>query len=178
MKLFGIENKRQIRYLTIAALTLIAVALFHIFKPVEGSEGVENPEEVRFLGLYLIVALLILSGLLVYVSMGDFGKRSLVRIRIIRDDHNLRLTITNVTGRLQRFSEFEIQLEGRNKKTDCVTFHLNEELVIDNNKKWISKLDPIDLERRCKTDFKIREIRLKFTADNGINYFSNKLRLL
>lgn len=141
-------------------------------------ESTRDNTETNALALWLILALLVLIVLLGYVSLNDFGKRSLVKIRIQSSPLGFLLTITNVSREEKCFPEFELQLKDRNKKDiTSQTFHLKENLSVESNKKWTNQMEFNSLIGQDSLDESVEWIRIKISGIHGINYYSNKLRL-
>lgn len=139
------------------------------------SKDVPKNEAGNRVVLWLIVLLLILTGVLAYVLLNDFGKKSLVKIRINQVGQTLRLSITNVSGKTQRFDCFELQVKRENNTISNKVYYLKKTLQIATKKKWSTKLEGIGLEELDGTN--AQWLRLMFSGEDGINYFSNKLRL-
>lgn len=156
-------------------MILLIMHLFNV--DIFGESSKERPE-TNAVALWLILTLLGLTILLAYVSLSDFGKRSLVKIRIKSSPLGIFLAITNVSKEEQCFSGFELQFLKRNKEfVSSEKFHLKEELKIASNKKWTNQLDFSSLIGQDKPDESVEWMRIKISGINGINYFSNKLRL-
>lgn len=170
---------RNKKYIIIGMLTVLVMIVLKMVGVLPSETTLETEHDNSSnASLWLVFLILVLLAVLVWTSLKDFTRKSLVKVRCKWNDDKINIWVSNMSRDLRRFEHFELYYvsEGTAEVKEK-RYRLTQEVLIPKNKRWCSGIEVKQLIEQNGDTWPLTHIRIVMIDDKSIGYSSNKLKL-